>query len=67
MMYEAVKAKGLPVAYILFAGEQHGFTKADNIRANVDGEFAFFCAMFGIEPAEAATLPKLDIANWPRQ
>ena len=66
MMFAALKAKGLPVAYVLFAGEQHGFRKADNIRANVDGEFAFFCEMFGIVPADKASLPVLAIENWPR-
>lgn len=65
-MYNAVKAKGLPVAYVLFKGEQHGFRQADNIRANVDGEFAFFCTIFGIHPADADSLPKLHIENWPK-
>lgn len=34
-MYEAVKAKGLPTALKLFEGEQHGFVKAENMKATL--------------------------------
>ena len=30
-MAEALRAKGVPVAYLPFEGEQHGFRKAENI------------------------------------
>jgi dipeptidyl aminopeptidase/acylaminoacyl peptidase len=65
LMVAALKAKGLPVAYVVFAGEQHGFRQAANIRAQVDGEFTFFCTVFGIVPADADRLPPLHIDNWP--
>src|SRR5262249_60298190 len=32
MMVEALRAKGLPVAYVPFAGEQHGFRRAATIQ-----------------------------------
>ncbi|HEY8448633.1 MAG TPA: S9 family peptidase [Thermomicrobiales bacterium] len=63
MMYEAVKAKGLPVALVLFEGEQHGFRKAENIRRALDGEWYFLSRVFGfelpepIEPVEIENLP----------
>jgi dipeptidyl aminopeptidase/acylaminoacyl peptidase len=63
MMYDAVKAKGLPVALVLFEGEQHGFRKAENIRRSLDGEWYFLSRVFGfelpepIEPVEIANLP----------
>jgi dipeptidyl aminopeptidase/acylaminoacyl peptidase len=52
MMYEAVKAKGLPVALILFEGEQHGFRKAENIKRVLDSELSFFGQIFGFTPAD---------------
>ena len=32
-MFEAVRTKKLPVAYLTFEGEQHGFRKAENIES----------------------------------
>ena len=52
-MYEAVKAKGLPVAYLEFAGEQHGFRKAENIKRALDAELYFYAAVFGFVLAES--------------
>jgi len=53
MMVAALKAKGLPVAYVPFEGEQHGFRRAENIKRALDGEFYFYSQVFGFEPAEA--------------
>lgn len=53
LMVEALKAKGLPVAYVLYPGEQHGFRKAENIKRTLDGEFYFYSRVFGFTPAEA--------------
>ena len=61
LMVNALKEKGLPVAYLLFEGEQHGFRKAENIRRSIDGEFYFYSRVFGFVPAEA--LPEIAIAN----
>jgi dipeptidyl aminopeptidase/acylaminoacyl peptidase len=52
MMVEALRAKKLPVAYVLFEGEQHGFRRAENIKRALDGEFYFYSRAFGFEPAE---------------
>ncbi|HWC76040.1 MAG TPA: prolyl oligopeptidase family serine peptidase [Blastocatellia bacterium] len=52
MMFEAVRKKGLPVAYIPFEGEQHGFRRAENIKRSLDGEFYFYSKVFGFEPAD---------------
>ncbi|HET9529602.1 MAG TPA: S9 family peptidase [Blastocatellia bacterium] len=49
MMYEAVLEKGLPVAYIGFEGEQHGFRKAENIKRALDGELYFYSKVFGFD------------------
>ena len=53
MMVSALKAKGLPVAYVPFEGEQHGFRRAENIKRALDGEFYFYSRVFGFELAEA--------------
>ena len=46
----ALKAKGVPVAYIEFEGEQHGFRKAENIVRSLESELAFYGQVFGFEP-----------------
>ena len=40
-------AKGLPVAYVPFEGEQHGFRKAENIIRSLEAELYFYGAVFG--------------------
>ncbi len=52
MMVEILKAKGLPVAYVAYEGEQHGFRRAENIKRTLDGEFYFYSRVFGFELAE---------------
>jgi len=52
MMVDVLKAKGLPVAYVAFPGEQHGFRKAENIKRSLDGEFYFYSRVFGFTPAD---------------
>ena len=53
MMVNALKNKGLPVAYVTFPNEQHGFRRSENIKRSLDGEFYFYGRIFGFEPAEA--------------
>lgn len=52
-MVEALRKKGVPVAYLEFKGEGHGFRKAENIKRSIDGEFYFYSKIFGFEPADA--------------
>ena len=49
MMADAVKSKGLPVAFIAFEGEQHGFRKAENVKRTLEAEFYFYSKIFGFE------------------
>lgn len=51
-MVNALRAKGIPVAYIAFEGEQHGFRQAKNIKRALDGELYFYSRVFGFELAE---------------
>ncbi len=52
MMVDALKAKKVPVAYVTFPEEQHGFRQAANIKRALTGEFYFYARLFGFEPAE---------------
>lgn len=58
-MVDVLKKKGIPVAYVEFEGEGHGFRKAENIRRSIHAEFAFYAHVFGFIPAEP--LPPLTI------
>lgn len=53
MMVDVLRQKGLPVAYVLFEGEQHGFRKAENIKRALDSELYFYAKVFGFELADA--------------
>ncbi|MGQ0830282.1 MAG: prolyl oligopeptidase family serine peptidase [Microthrixaceae bacterium] len=46
MIVEALRANGVRVEYVAFEGEQHGFRQADNVRAALDGELAFYTEVF---------------------
>ena len=42
LMVEALRERETPVGYLLFAGEQHGFRKAENIKRSLDAELYFY-------------------------
>ena len=52
VMVQALRTKGIPVAYIPFEGEQHGFRQAKTIKRALDGELYFYSRVFGFELAE---------------
>ncbi|HJR24971.1 MAG TPA: prolyl oligopeptidase family serine peptidase [Acidimicrobiales bacterium] len=47
LIVDGLRTRGIPVAYVLFEGEGHGFRKADNIRASLDGELSFYAQVLG--------------------
>jgi dipeptidyl aminopeptidase/acylaminoacyl peptidase len=51
-MVDALRIKGIPVAYLPFEGEQHGFRRAANIKRALDAELYFYGRIFGFELAE---------------
>jgi dipeptidyl aminopeptidase/acylaminoacyl peptidase len=51
-MVTALREKGVPVAYLAFEGEQHGFRRAENIKRALDAELYFYGRIFGFEPAD---------------
>jgi dipeptidyl aminopeptidase/acylaminoacyl peptidase len=59
-MVAAIRAKGLPVAYLLFAGEQHGFRKAENIKRVLEAELYFYSKVFDFELADPVEPVKIE-------
>ena len=51
-MYEAVRAKGLPVALEVFYGEGHGLRLASNIHRALRTELSFYTQVWGLESPE---------------
>jgi dipeptidyl aminopeptidase/acylaminoacyl peptidase len=64
-MYEAMAARGLPVALVVFEGEGHGFRRAENIRRALEGELDFYGQVFGFTPADE--IEPVEVANLSRQ
>ncbi len=65
-MVDALREKGIPVAYLPFEGEQHGFRQAEHIKRAIDAELYFYGRIFGFEPAdeiEPVTIENLDPAE----
>ena len=59
MIFEALKAKGVPTAYLTFEGESHGFRKAENQIRSLEGELYFYSKVLRFKTAEE--LPKIKI------
>lgn len=55
MMYDSLVKKGLPVAYVSFEKEGHGFRQAKNIKRALESELYFYSRVFGFEPADKLT------------
>ncbi len=61
-MVAALRSKGLPVAYLAYEGEQHGFRQAKNIKRTLDAELHFYSRVYGFElaqPVEPVTIENL--------
>jgi len=65
MMFEALRARGLPCAYIAYPGEQHGFRQSANIQRSLEAQLYFFSKILGFElaePVEPVEIVNLDSA-----
>lgn len=63
VMVQALKDRGVPVAYIEFEGEAHGFRKGPNIVRALEAELLFYGRIFGFAPHDA--IDPVEIANLP--
>ncbi|MGH8729803.1 MAG: prolyl oligopeptidase family serine peptidase [Burkholderiales bacterium] len=59
-MFNAVREKGLPCAYIAFEGEQHGFRRAENIKRALEAELYFYSKVFGFPLADPVEPVKIE-------
>jgi dipeptidyl aminopeptidase/acylaminoacyl peptidase len=58
LIVDALRARHVPVAYLEFDGEQHGFRRAENIRRALEAELSFYAQVLGFElPAEEGIEP----------
>ncbi|MFI8777797.1 prolyl oligopeptidase family serine peptidase [Brachybacterium paraconglomeratum] len=53
---DALAAKGIPHAYLLFEGEQHGFRKAETIVAAIEASLSFYGQVLGFSPVDVPVL-----------
>jgi dipeptidyl aminopeptidase/acylaminoacyl peptidase len=61
LIVEALRARHVPVAYLLYPGESHGFRKPENVIRSLQAELSFYGQIFGFTPADQ--LPPLTIDN----
>jgi dipeptidyl aminopeptidase/acylaminoacyl peptidase len=65
LIVEALRARAVPVAYLLYPGESHGFRKSENIIRSLQSELSFYGQIFGFTPADQ--LPPLTIEHLARR
>ena len=57
VMVTALRASGVPVAYMTLEGEGHGFRKADSIVRTLEAELYFYLRIFGLTtPGQVAVV-----------
>lgn len=61
LIFEALKSKGVPTAYVSFEGEGHGFRKAENIVHAIQAELYFYSKVLNMPVAD--DLPAIKIDN----
>jgi dipeptidyl aminopeptidase/acylaminoacyl peptidase len=64
MIRDALRERQVPVSYIEFEREGHGFRRAENIITAKQAELYFYGRVFGFKPADA--LPEFEIENLPK-
>ena len=61
LIVAALERNGIPHTYIGFEGEQHGFRKAENIRAALDGELSFYAQVWGFDLPAAEGIAPIEV------
>jgi dipeptidyl aminopeptidase/acylaminoacyl peptidase len=61
LIVDALQENQIPYAYLLFAGEGHGFRKSESIIRSLEAELSFYGQVLGLDLGES--VPKLRIEN----
>jgi dipeptidyl aminopeptidase/acylaminoacyl peptidase len=64
-MVAAVKAAKVPVTYVTYAEEGHGFRSAQTIQHQLDAELTFYRTIFNLGADTQLSGPDITIHNWP--
>ena len=62
LMVKSLKERGIPVAYLTFEGEGHGFVRAETVIRAEEAELYFYAQILGIELSEP--IDPVPIDNW---
>ena len=65
LIVAALRKKGLPVAYLAYEGEQHGFRIGKNIKRTLEAELYFYSRIFGFELADSVEPVPIENLNQP--
>jgi len=60
---DALRDRGVPVAYLLFEGEPHGFRRAENIRRALDAELSFYAQVLGFDLPAGEGIEPVEVEN----
>lgn len=63
IIFDALRERGIPVAYYKYANEGHGFRMAENVRDTLRREHTFFSLVFGLRTSPE-DLEDVQIENW---
>ena len=59
-MVRALRERGIPVAYLPFEGEGHGFRRFESLRRIPEAELDFYSRVFGFVPADRVEPVEID-------
>ena len=63
-MVKALDDQGIPVAYLTFENEGHGFRDGNNIRTALEAEYFFYSRVFDFDvPADINPVPIRNLDN----
>ena len=58
-MVAALRARAIPVAYLAFEGEGHGFRRKETLQRALEAELSFYGQVFHFEPGDPVERVKL--------